>query len=152
MHTNITHLELFPSLMSTLLWLCVLIYNVVKLKVEGNNCYQLWYDIFVLTHALSFNVTIAQISSKPKLCKFSLNFSFMNFYLDFHFMGLCFFLWFKMLLVLNNNEQNKMPICVYMILLLWWLVSKFWVSLTIPIVDIMLCMWGLWFLCKISHC
>jgi hypothetical protein len=95
---------------------------------------------FVLTPTLSFDVTIVQISSKPKLCKFSLNFSFMNFYLDFHFMCLCFFLKFQMLLLLNNDEQNKMPICVYMILLLWWLVSKLWVSLTIPIVDIMFCM------------
>ncbi len=47
---------------------------------------------FVLAPTLNFNVTIVQISSKPKLCKFSLNFSFMNFYLDFHFMCLCFFL------------------------------------------------------------
>ncbi len=50
--------------------MCFELCSVIKLRVEGNNNYQLWYDFFVLANALNFNVTIAQISSKPKLCKF----------------------------------------------------------------------------------
>jgi hypothetical protein len=46
--------------------------------------------LFVLTFALNFNATIIQVSSKPKLYKFLLNFSIMNFYLDLHFMYLCY--------------------------------------------------------------
>lgn len=102
---------------------------------------------------LTLNTTVTSYDlwmcpSKPKLCNFLLNSSLMNFYLDFHFMCLyILFLWFQMLHVVNNNQQNKMHICVYVILLLWWLISLLWVFFTVLVVVIMLCMWGLRFLC-----
>jgi hypothetical protein len=40
--------------------------------------------------ALNFNAIVAEASSKPKPYNFLLKSSFMNFYLDFHFMCLCY--------------------------------------------------------------
>ncbi len=51
--------------------------------------------LFVLTFAFNFNATITQVSSKPKLCKFLLNSSIVNFYLDFHFMCLCYYFYYS---------------------------------------------------------
>ncbi len=44
----------------------------------------------VLPLALNFNAIVAEASSKPKPYNFLLKSSFMNFYLDFHFMCLCY--------------------------------------------------------------
>ncbi len=75
---------------------------------------------YVLSLGFSFNATIAQASSKPKLCKFLLNSSFMNFiWIPILCVYVIVFLRFQMLCVVNNNQQNKMHICVSMILLLW---------------------------------
>jgi hypothetical protein len=48
----------------------------VKLNIEGNNNYQLWYNVFSLALVVSFNATVAQASSKPKLFIHELLFRF----------------------------------------------------------------------------
>ncbi len=48
----------------------------MKLNVEGNDDYQLWYNIFNLALAFSFNATIMQASSKPKFFTHELFFIF----------------------------------------------------------------------------
>jgi hypothetical protein len=74
-HTNVARLGyLLPWYQSC--YDCVSNCNVVKLNVEGNNNYQLWYNIFSLAPALSFNAIVAQASSKPKLFTHELLFRF----------------------------------------------------------------------------
>jgi len=57
----------------------------VKLNVEGNNNYQLWYNVFNLALTLSFNAIVVQASSKPKLFthEFLFRFPFYVFILKF---------------------------------------------------------------------
>jgi hypothetical protein len=51
----------------------------VKFRVESNDDYQLWYKIFYFCICNYFNAIVVQASSKPKLCKFLLNFSLLSF-------------------------------------------------------------------------
>jgi hypothetical protein len=145
MHTNVACLRLPSPMVSILLWLCVLNCSVVKLNVEGNDNYQLWYNIFNLAPALSFNAIVVHASSKPKLFTHELLFIF-PFYV---FM----FLRFQISWVVNNNQQNKMHMCVFVILLLWWLVSLLWVYWIVLVVVVMLCIWVRVFMFyESSHC
>lgn len=131
-------------MVSILLWLCVLNCSFVKLNVEGNDDYQLWCNVFSLAHTLSFNATIKQASSKPKFFTHELLFSF-PFYVF-----ILLFLWFQISWVMNNNQQNKMRMCAFVILLLWWFISLLWVFPIVLVVVVMLCMWGLGFLCSMK--
>ncbi len=110
MHTSVACLR-FPSLLVLILvWLCALSCNHVKFRIESNDDYQLWYNTFYFGTCNCFNAIVVQASSKPKLCKFLLNFSLLSFYAF-----MIFFLQFQLSWIMNNNQQNKMPIFVLVV-------------------------------------
>jgi hypothetical protein len=93
--------------------------------------------------------TITQASSKPKLFIHELLFKFPLYIYIYIILFIIYFYFFMIpnIMSCEQYKQNKIHMCVFMILLLWWFISLLWVSQIVVVVVVMLCMWGLGFLC-----